>query len=606
VHDDLREIAGLRGDFASHQRLNRQRGAESAARLISRSPIWLPEVLTLLLRALDRETEPAVLDAILHALGTAEDHESDLVLGTDAKSGLVAGYLTVERIRRLAGLATAGRAEYRRDFARILPEIEPEGPALAAIAEALMPLATDSDADVRDWATFSLAIHADTVDSPEIRVALGACVDDPDLDTRAQAALGLARRHAPGTYAVVRRQLRAGTVSRWTVRAAGCLGDRRLLPELEALRGWSDDPDDIGTLIIAMRRCGGTASWTGPDGFRRVLERSHGPRARSIEAAEQPGEGGKTFHAALAKLLKTGDDHARWSAVSLLVQRWPEETRSAGSTLLHSRGPVRRSRGAELLGALCGYRPAWIPEVAEALTTALDAETDEHTALFIVFGLARAASFEGDEPPVVDRSNGTYAKRAWRWSVETPAPQRRLVWERLESRIPRIVELASDNDADARGDAAWALGQFDLGRPPVLDTLIRLSADPEPNVRARALEALAWAYREADGEAARAALLARSKDDAVETRGRAICGLALRRAWDGVDLLRAEIVRGVGVGFVPEGLLRAAFEVGDAALLPALEEAQRRWPGWDGLLAAARESCSRGRTGYRANFTVYL
>ena len=58
-----------------------------------------------------------------------------------------------------------------------------------------MKLASDVDAEIRDWAVFGLAF-ADA-DSPEIRKLLLRCLDDSDTDVREEAAVGLGRRGDP-------------------------------------------------------------------------------------------------------------------------------------------------------------------------------------------------------------------------------------------------------------------------------------------------------------------------------------------------------------------------------------------------------------------------
>lgn len=56
---------------------------------------------------------------------------------------------------------------------------------------------------MRDWATFALGTQIVT-DTPAIRDALRARLDDPDEDTRLEALAGLARRCAPGVIAALR------------------------------------------------------------------------------------------------------------------------------------------------------------------------------------------------------------------------------------------------------------------------------------------------------------------------------------------------------------------------------------------------------------------
>jgi HEAT repeat protein len=57
----------------------------------------------------------------------------------------------------------------------------------------LTELSMDEDEAVRDWATCGLGTMTD-LDSPDLRAALAARLDDPDPVTRAEAMVGLARR----------------------------------------------------------------------------------------------------------------------------------------------------------------------------------------------------------------------------------------------------------------------------------------------------------------------------------------------------------------------------------------------------------------------------
>lgn len=117
---------------------------------------------------------------------------------------------------------------------------------------ALVLLSSDEDEDVRDWATFGLGSLLD-LDTPEIRSALLARVDDENLDARDEAIVGLARRKAPEALDLVRRELEEGVCSDLIFEAAEVLGDPSLRPLLLARReDWTDEDEDaLGSYLDA-------------------------------------------------------------------------------------------------------------------------------------------------------------------------------------------------------------------------------------------------------------------------------------------------------------------------------------------------------------------
>lgn len=140
-------------------------------------------------------------------------------------------------------------AAVRRAAAEAIPMAMIAGEHSSAGVAALIGLCADSDPEVRDWATCSLGrtLAADTddlqkyYDTPRIRAALIARLDDPDPATRAEACAGLALRRAGHVVDIagpLRRLLASPDVGRIPVIAAEALGSAELYDSLLALRSW--------------------------------------------------------------------------------------------------------------------------------------------------------------------------------------------------------------------------------------------------------------------------------------------------------------------------------------------------------------------------------
>lgn len=115
----------------------------------------------------------------------------------------------------------------------------------------LVALSSDPAAQVRDWATFGLGSQTD-LDSPELREALAARLEDEDEDTRAEATLGLSLRKDRRALALVRRALESESVDTLNVEAAEALADETLYELLqEVARRNPGDP----SLEAALRAC---------------------------------------------------------------------------------------------------------------------------------------------------------------------------------------------------------------------------------------------------------------------------------------------------------------------------------------------------------------
>jgi HEAT repeat protein len=120
-----------------------------------------------LLRLLEEDDEPAVLSSAAIGLGHLHDERA------------------IDRLTKLAGHASP---DVRRAVVHGLMGHDDD-----RAVRALVVLSEDEDPAVRDWATFSLGIQIDR-DTPEVREALAARLDDEDANTRDEAIRGLAQR----------------------------------------------------------------------------------------------------------------------------------------------------------------------------------------------------------------------------------------------------------------------------------------------------------------------------------------------------------------------------------------------------------------------------
>ncbi|MDZ4684984.1 MAG: HEAT repeat domain-containing protein [Planctomycetaceae bacterium] len=113
----------------------------------------------------------------------------------------------------------------------------------------LIQLSADEVDEIRDWATFGLGTIREA-DSPEIRSALAARLDDPHDDTRAEAIVGLAQRHDPRVLPALIRDLSENCVATLHLEAAEHMPSPELVPLLKNLRSWWDvDPEGLERAI---------------------------------------------------------------------------------------------------------------------------------------------------------------------------------------------------------------------------------------------------------------------------------------------------------------------------------------------------------------------
>ncbi|NBE84980.1 HEAT repeat domain-containing protein [Micromonospora rubida] len=153
--------------------------------------------------------------------------------------------------------------------------------------------------------------------------------------------------------------------------------------------------------------------------------------------------------------------------------------------------------------------------------------------------------------------------------------------------LPVLTALAAHPDAEVRGQVAGDLPMV-MGDPPEVSgvaALIALSADSEPQVRDWATFGLGT-QTDADSEAVRRALWARTSDSYLDARDEAVVALARRLDAD-VRPLVAELLAQPTVGTL---IFEAAAHLKDPSLLPLL----RQFDTTDDHVRAAIEACEQG------------
>lgn len=203
---------------ASPEGRERRVGADILGQLGTPTYAFPEETLAVLLGMLEREQEPDVLRSIAVALG--HRHVP----------------CAVEPLVRLKQNPDA-RVRFGVVFGLL-------GHEDTLAIQALLELSTDSDTEVRDWATFGLGSQIEA-DTPDIREALVARLSDEDENVRGEATLGLARRHDRRMVEPLLADLEAGWFGSLSTTAAAEIGDPRLYPALVRLReDWEGDRDD--------------------------------------------------------------------------------------------------------------------------------------------------------------------------------------------------------------------------------------------------------------------------------------------------------------------------------------------------------------------------
>ncbi|MEQ1634938.1 MAG: HEAT repeat domain-containing protein [Planctomycetota bacterium] len=180
---------------------------------------------------------------------------SDPDQGVVADAVIALGHLGADDVvDRVAALAGSPDQQVRWSVAWALCLVQSE-----VAVDAVLRLSRDEDPEVRDWATFGLGSQID-MDTPVIRQALLARVQDSDDNTRAEALSGLVQRRDARVLAPLRKALESDVVGRLEVEAARDAGSRQLVTALEALREWWDVDSEL--LESAIDRCAKDLGWS--------------------------------------------------------------------------------------------------------------------------------------------------------------------------------------------------------------------------------------------------------------------------------------------------------------------------------------------------------
>jgi len=184
------------------------------------------QCLSILLGMLDHEADTDVLQAILVALGHLKEPDAIEPASRYRKH-------PDPDVRHGVVLALTGHVDQRA-------------------VDWLIELSQDEEAHVRDWATFALSQMID-LDTPVIREALAARLEDADYDTRCEAIIGLATRGDRSVISIISKELASDCVGSLVVEAAGMIPDTQFYPLLIALRQWWDVSES--TLNEAIEAC---------------------------------------------------------------------------------------------------------------------------------------------------------------------------------------------------------------------------------------------------------------------------------------------------------------------------------------------------------------
>lgn len=232
------------------------------------------------------------------------------------------------------------------------------------------------------------------------------------------------------------------------------------------------------------------------------------------------------------------DDAARWGAITALHWRGTVEVFEAAADMCRSPEPCVQASGLDILAQLGIPDPVCQPEARALIRRFLAPETPEAPLNSAIC----AAGHQSDEEA-----------------------------------IPLLTPLAKHSSPDIRFDVAFALGS--LEGPGTVETLIELMSDEDADVRDWATFALGTQHNE-DSDRIREALWARVYDEDLDTRVEAIGGLAARGVREVIPEL-ATALQSVLDGDIDDywRLANAADALREQTLVPLLT-ALGRHPAW--------------------------
>lgn len=245
-------------------------------------------------------------------------------------------------------------------------------------------------------------------------------------------------------------------------------------------------------------------------------------RERHSEAMEAVATASRTIVEQYRKVVADDDYDA---SLSVVHYRGGREELDLGLEYARSADPLDRVVGADVLSQLGWSDRVFLDESVEALTALLE-DPDPSVVEAAAFGLGHRSD---------------------------------------ERAVPFLVRLAGHECARIREGIVFGL--LGLEVPDAINTLIRMSEDPDEEVRDWATFGLGTQI-EADTPEIREALYLRLSDDDGETRGEALIGLAKRRD----PRVEAALLKEWEEGEIGILGIEAAEILGSPVLLPHLEK----------------------------------